>query len=95
VCLTITVLPKTLQADGKADPITVRVTAGKKRAPGVVVLVTGKDVRKTARTNRSGIAVVMVNVKNPGLLRVTTPQKKYCGARQIGVVGVFTPAVTG
>lgn len=95
VCLTITVLPKMLKADGKADAITVKVTAGKKRAPGVVVLVTGKDIRKTARTDRRGIAVVTVNVKSPGLLRITTPQKSYCGARQIGVVGIFTPPVTG
>jgi uncharacterized repeat protein (TIGR01451 family) len=95
VCLTITVLPKMLKADGKSDAITVKVTAGKKRAPGVVVLVTGKGIRKTARTDRQGIAVVTVNVKSPGLLRVTTPQKKSCGARQIGVVGVFTPPVTG
>jgi uncharacterized repeat protein (TIGR01451 family) len=95
VCMTVTVLPKMLKADGKADAIRVRVNAGKKRAPGVVVLVTGKDVRKTARTNRKGIAVVMVNVKTPGLLRVTTVSKRSCGAKQIGVIGIFTPPVTG
>jgi uncharacterized repeat protein (TIGR01451 family) len=95
VCMTVTVLPKMLKADGKADSITVKVTAGKKRAPGVVVLVTGKDIRKTARTNRQGIAVVKVNVKSPGLLRVTTVSKHSCGAKQIGIVGIFTPPVAG
>ena len=95
VCMTVTVLPKMLKADGKADSITVRVTAGKKRAPGVVVLVTGKDIRKTARTNRQGVAVIKVNVKSPGLLRVTTVSKESCGAKQIGIIGVFTPPVTG
>jgi uncharacterized repeat protein (TIGR01451 family) len=95
VCMTVTVLPTMLKADGKADSITVRVTAGKKRAPGVVVLVTGKDIRKTARTNRQGIAVVKINVKSPGLLRVTTVSKESCGAKQIGVIGVFTPPLTG
>ena len=95
VCMTVTVLPKMLKADGKADSVTVRVTAGKKRAAGVVVLVTGKDIRKTARTNRQGIAVVKINVKSPGLLRVTTVSKESCGAKQIGVIGVFTPPLTG
>jgi hypothetical protein len=62
----------------------------------VAVLVTGKAVHKTARTNSRGMAYVRVNVKTAGVLRITTLGKREsCGARRIGVVGIFLPPVTG
>ena len=85
-----------IKADGKPAKISVKVTAGKKAAKGVKVLVTGKGLHKTARTNNRGIALVKVNLSNPGLIRVTTLSKQEsCGAKRIGVVGIFLPPVTG
>jgi uncharacterized repeat protein (TIGR01451 family) len=95
-CLNLTVTPKLVRADGKPDTIAVKVTAGNKRVRGVAVLVTGKAVHKTARTNSRGMAYVRVNVKTAGVLRITTLGKREsCGARRIGVVGIFLPPVTG
>ncbi len=95
-CLALVVTPKMIKADGKPAMISVRVTAGKKAAKGVRVLVTGKGLHKTARTNSRGVALVKVNLSNPGLIRVTTLSKQEsCGAKRIGVVGVFLPPVTG
>jgi uncharacterized repeat protein (TIGR01451 family) len=95
-CLALVVTPKMIKADGNQATISVRVMAGKKAAKGVKVLVTGKGLRKTARTNNRGIALVKVNLTNPGLIRVTTLSKQEsCGAKRIGVVGIFLPPVTG
>ena len=50
-----------------------------------------KGVRKTAITNRRGIAIARVNMRDAGLLRVNTISKHSCGAKLIGVVGEFEP----
>jgi uncharacterized repeat protein (TIGR01451 family) len=97
ICLSLTVLPKLAKADGKADRMVVRVTAGKNRVKGVRVVVTGFGVRKTARTNGKGMAVLRVNPKKPGLITVTALEtnRRVCGSKRIGVVGVFLPPLTG
>jgi hypothetical protein len=96
VCLTLTVTPKLIKADGKPDTISVKVTAGKKTVKGVKVLVTGKGIRVTVRTNDRGMAITKVNLNDPGLIRVSTLGKREsCGAKRIGVVGIFLPPVTG
>jgi hypothetical protein len=95
VCVTLTVTPKVIRANGKPTTISVKVTASKKAVKGVKVLVTGQGIRATARTNSSGMVFIKVNTSAPGLLRVTTVSRKACGARQIGIVGIFLPPVTG
>jgi uncharacterized repeat protein (TIGR01451 family) len=96
ICITLTVTPKVIRADGKPDLIAVKATAGTKRMAGVKVLVTGSGVRATGRTNKNGMVVIRLNLKSPGLLRVTTlGQRESCGPKQIGVVGIFLPPVTG
>jgi uncharacterized repeat protein (TIGR01451 family) len=97
VCLLLTVTPKMAKADGKRDRLVVKVTAGKKRMKGVRVVVTGAGVRKTARTNGKGVAVLRVNPKKPGLITITAVEtnQKVCGPKRIGVVGVFLPPLTG
>jgi uncharacterized repeat protein (TIGR01451 family) len=92
-CLKLTVAPKVMKADGKIDRVVVKVTAGGKRVAGVRVLVTGVGVRKTARSNRKGIAVLFVNPQKAGLLTVSTFKSKRpsCGTKRIGVVAVFLP----
>jgi uncharacterized repeat protein (TIGR01451 family) len=95
-CLALTVTPKLVKVDGKPDVISVKVTAGKKRVQGVKVLVTAPGVRATARTKANGVALIRVNVKSPGLMRISTLSKqRSCGPKRIGVVGIFLPPVTG
>jgi uncharacterized repeat protein (TIGR01451 family) len=97
VCLNLTVSPKMIKADGKADKVSVTVTAGSKRVKGIKVLVQGAGIRATARTNGKGVAVLKINPKKPGLITVTVAERNanVCGAQRIGVVGVFLPPLTG
>jgi len=75
----------------------VKVTAGTKRVKGVRVIVSGAGVRKTARTNAKGIAVIRINPKKAGIITITALETKQrvCGPKRIGVVGVFLPPLTG
>ena len=97
VCLTLTVSPKMIKADGRPDKVTALVTAGKKRVKGVKVGVSGAGVSKAARTNRKGVAVLRINPRKPGIITVTVVEtnQNLCGPKRIGVVGVFLPPLTG
>jgi hypothetical protein len=59
--------------------------------------VTGAGVKKTARTNGKGVAVLRINPKKPGIVTasVVETNEKLCGPKRIGVVGVFLPPLTG
>jgi uncharacterized repeat protein (TIGR01451 family) len=97
-CLTLTVTPKMITADGKPDTVKVKVTAGPKRVKGTMVRIKGAGVKKGARSNAKGIATLRVNPKRPGVLTITaveTKQQQVCGPRRIGAVGVFLPPLTG
>ena len=97
VCLTLTVSPQMIKADGKPDQVSVRVTAGKKRMKGVKVVVQGAGVRKSATSNGKGVAVLRINPRKAGIITITAqePNQKVCGLKRIGVVGVFLPPLTG
>jgi uncharacterized repeat protein (TIGR01451 family) len=96
VCLAVTITPKMIKADGRMETLAVKVTAAGKRVRGAKVLVKGAGIRKTSRTNGKGIATVRINAQRPGLVTITTLERqKVCGAKRIGVVGVFLPPVTG
>jgi uncharacterized repeat protein (TIGR01451 family) len=97
VCLTLTVSPQMIKADGKPDRVSVRVTAGKKRMRGVKVVVSGAGVRKSATSNPSGLALLRINPRKAGIITITAkePNQKVCGPKRIGVVGVFLPPLTG
>jgi uncharacterized repeat protein (TIGR01451 family) len=96
-CLALTVSPRMIKADGKADTIMVKVTAGNKRMTGVKVILNGGGIRKSATTNGKGLAVLRINPKKPGLVTITALERKQkvCGPKRIGVVGVFLPPVAG
>jgi uncharacterized repeat protein (TIGR01451 family) len=97
VCLSLTVTPKTISADRRPDRVRVLVTTSRKRERGIRVVIRGAGVSKSARTARNGVAVLVINPRKPGLLTITTSERnrKACGARRIGVVGVFVPPLTG
>ncbi len=98
VCLTLTVTPKMIKADGKPDTVKVKVTAGAKRVKGTAVRIKGPGIKKTKRSNAKGMVTMRVNPKRPGVLTITaveTKQQKVCGPKRIGAVGVFLPPLTG
>jgi hypothetical protein len=97
VCLTLTVSPKMIKADGKPDRVAVKVTAAGKNVKGAKVVVSGAGIRRSGTTNGQGVAVVHVNSKKPGLITITAAEKGQhaCGSKRIGVVGVFLPPLTG
>jgi uncharacterized repeat protein (TIGR01451 family) len=96
-CLTLTVSPKMIKADGRPDRVIVKVTAGKKRVRGTKVLVSGAGVTKSGRSNASGIAILRINPRKAGLITITAIEtnQRVCGPKRIGVVGVFLPPLTG
>jgi hypothetical protein len=96
-CLTLTVSPRMIKADGKPDRVTVRVRAGKKGMKGVKVVVSGSGVRRTASSGTRGVAVLRINPTRAGIITVTAlePNREVCGRKRIGVVGVFLPPLTG
>jgi len=96
-CLTLTVSPKMIKADGRPDRVIVKVTAGKKRVRGTKVLVSGAGVTKSGRSNASGIAMLRINPRKAGLITITAIEanQRVCGPKRIGVVGVFLPPLTG
>jgi len=97
VCLSLTVSPKMITADGKPDRVRVRVTAGKKRVKGTKVRIFGAGVRKSGRSNGKGLAVLRINPRRAGLITITAVERnrKVCGPKRIGVVGVFLPPLAG
>jgi uncharacterized repeat protein (TIGR01451 family) len=97
VCMSLTVSPKMITADGKPDRVTAKVTAGSKRMKGVTVRVSGAGVSKSAHTNGKGVATLRINPKKPGIITVGAAEsnQKLCGPQRIGVVGVFLPPLTG
>ena len=97
VCLALTVTPKMVRADGKADRVVVTVRAGATRVRGVKVVVSGAGLRSTGRTSGKGVAVLRVNPKKAGLITITALEtnQRVCGPKRIGVVGVFLPPLTG
>ncbi|MGH3132147.1 MAG: prealbumin-like fold domain-containing protein [Gaiellaceae bacterium] len=97
VCLALSVSPKMIKADGKPDRVRVKVTAGKKRVKGTKVRIFGAGVRKAARSNKKGLAVLRINPRRPGLITITVVERnrRVCGPKRIGVVGVFLPPLTG
>jgi uncharacterized repeat protein (TIGR01451 family) len=96
-CLALTATPRTISADRKPDRVRVAVKTKNKPARGIRVVIKGAGVNKAGRTGAKGVVVLTINPSRPGLLTVTTSERnrKACGARRIGVVGVFAPPLTG
>jgi uncharacterized repeat protein (TIGR01451 family) len=94
-CYAVAVTPHQLTA-GKRSTLVLRVKTNGKPAKGARVLVTGPGVRKlSGPTNAQGIVRVTVKPAKPGILRFQPIAHKGCSAPRIGVIGAFTPPVTG
>jgi uncharacterized repeat protein (TIGR01451 family) len=95
-CAYLVVTPKMIKADGKRDRVVATVRSTKGPMKGVRVIVRYGGASKSARTNSQGVAVVFVNPMKPGVITITAVnQGDPCGARRVGVSGVFLPPVTG
>jgi hypothetical protein len=88
------VTPRSLTV-GRHTVIRVTVREAGKPVARVQVVVTGKGVTKRARTNNAGLATISFTPSRPGILQVRVPTHATCSRQRIGVVGVFTPPVTG
>jgi uncharacterized repeat protein (TIGR01451 family) len=94
VCYALTVTPRTLTV-GRTTIVRVRVREAGKPVKSVRVVITGRGVTKRATTNASGVARFVVMGRSPGILQVRVPAHATCRTQRIGVLGVFTPPVTG
>jgi len=94
VCYALTVTPRTLTV-GRSTIVLVRVREAGKAVKGVRVVITGRGVSKRASTNIGGVARFVIKGRSPGILQIRVPSHATCRTQRIGVLGVFTPPVTG
>jgi hypothetical protein len=94
-CYAVAVAPHSLTA-GKRSTLTLSVHTLGKPAKGARVRITGAGVSKVSgKTNAKGIVKVSVKPAKPGILRFQPLALKGCSVPRIGVIGAFTPPVTG
>ena len=94
-CYAVAVTPHSLTA-GKRQTLTLSVHTLGKPAKGARVRITGAGINKVSgRTNARGIVKVSVKPAKPGILRFQPLALKGCSVPRIGVIGAFTPPVTG
>jgi uncharacterized repeat protein (TIGR01451 family) len=94
VCYALTVTPRTLTV-GRRTIVTVLVREAGKPVKGVRVVITGRGLTKRANTNATGRARFVIVGRSPGILQIRVPSHATCRTQRIGVLGVFTPPVTG
>ena len=94
VCYGLTVTPRSLTV-GKRTIVRVSVREAGKPVARVRVVITGRGLTKQAMTNARGVARFVITARNPGILQIRVPNHKTCNRQRIGVLGVFTPPVTG
>ena len=94
VCTVITVAQKAIPA-GKKAKVTIRLTAAGKPVAGARVRLVGPGINKVVKTGKNGVATVVVNAKQAGIITITVVGKKSCSSTRLGVVGTFEPPVTG
>jgi uncharacterized repeat protein (TIGR01451 family) len=94
-CYAVAITPHSLTA-GKRTTLVLSVHMLGKPAKGARVRVTGAGVSKTSGpTNAKGLVRLSIRPAKPGILRFQPVAHKGCELPRIGVVGSFTPPVTG
>jgi uncharacterized repeat protein (TIGR01451 family) len=94
-CYAVAVAPHSLTA-GKRSTLTLSVHTLGKPAKGARVRITGAGINKVSgKTNARGIVKVSIKPAKPGILRFQPLALKSCSLPRIGVIGAFTPPVTG
>jgi hypothetical protein len=94
-CYAVVVAPKSLTV-GKNAHLQLHVTAKNKAIVGVKVEVKGAGILKLSnRTDKGGHVTIVLQPKKAGIVLVKPASYKGCANPRIGVVGAFTPPVTG
>jgi uncharacterized repeat protein (TIGR01451 family) len=94
-CTAVAVSPKQLFV-GKTNTLKMRLTQHGKAARGVRVRIKGSTISvTTAPSNAHGLVTRKVTPKKAGIVMFTPIASKRCNAPRVGVIGVFTPPVTG
>lgn len=94
-CYTIAVGRTNLTA-GKPGAVALRVTGHGKPIPGVRLSAKGAGIQiLSGRTSTSGQVRLSVHPRKPGILSFRAAAHKSCNSARVGVVGAFTPPVTG
>ncbi|MFL5963930.1 MAG: hypothetical protein ACJ757_13670 [Gaiellaceae bacterium] len=94
-CYAVAVSPHSLLA-GKRSTLVLSVHMLGKPAKNARVRVTGAGISKTSGpTNARGVVRMSVKPAKPGILRFQPVAHKGCALPRIGVIGAFTPPVTG
>jgi uncharacterized repeat protein (TIGR01451 family) len=94
-CTAVAVSPKQLFV-GKTNTLKMRLTQHGKAAKGVRVRIKGATILvTTAPSNGHGLVTRKITPKKAGIVTFTPIASKRCNAPRVGVIGVFTPPVTG
>jgi uncharacterized repeat protein (TIGR01451 family) len=94
-CTAVAVSPKQLLV-GRANTLDLRVSQHGKAKAGVKVRVKGSTIRLTTRpSNGKGVIKQQIKPMKAGIVVFTPVAAKSCKNPRIGVIGVFTPPVTG
>jgi uncharacterized repeat protein (TIGR01451 family) len=94
-CYAVVVAPKQLTV-GKSGTLRLVVTAKNKAIAGVKIEVKGAGILKLSnRTDKSGHVTINLHPKKSGIVLVKPASYKGCTNPRIGVIGAFTPPVTG
>jgi hypothetical protein len=94
-CYQVSVSPKSLAA-GSVGKLNLHVTAKSHPAAGVKIQAKGPGILTlSGRTNSAGKVTLKLHPKKPGIVAFHAVTKKGCNTARVGVVGAFTPPVTG
>jgi hypothetical protein len=94
-CTAVAVSPKQLFV-GRTNTLKMLLTQHGKAAKGVRVRIKGATILvTTAPSNGHGLVTRKVTPKKAGIVTFTPIASKRCNAPRVGVIGVFTPPVTG
>jgi hypothetical protein len=94
-CTAVGVTPKSLLA-GRPATLRMKVTQHGKAIAGVRVRIKGSTLLiVTKPSDRQGLVRQVVHPKKAGIVRFAPVAHKTCRTVRVGVIGVFTPPVTG
>jgi large repetitive protein len=94
-CTAVAVTPKSLFV-GRANTLTLKVSQHGKRKAGVKIRIRGASIRVVTKpSNRKGIVKRTIKPTKAGIVTFSPLAAKSCKNPRVGVIGVFTPPVTG
>jgi uncharacterized repeat protein (TIGR01451 family) len=94
-CTAVAVSPKSLTV-GRTNTLTLKVTQHGKAKSGVKIHVQGSTIRLTTKpSNGKGVVKQTVKPMKAGIVVFKPVAVSSCKTPRVGVIGVFTPPVTG